>query len=646
MFSPPIDIKALAERESEQVEWKENVADEEDVAATLAAFANDRANLGGGYVVCGVKEAKDEHGFPRLDVLGLTATDFKRVESKVLALCRDKVQPSIAPRLAELPTEDPARRVLIFIMPQTGRAHQLRRRNGEIHYYVRIGRDTVQARNGVLLDLLTLRGEREPWDRRPSQRARIDDIDLLALRDTLQRLGRFDPRRSIDHVLSEEQAIHALVPSLCVREPLTGELRPRNFTVLLFGREPQRFIDGAFTVLSIYPGPDRSEPHAERHELIGTLLDQARRLLELLDVQSFTAFDKTNQARPNAIKYPRRALHEAAINALAHRSYEEVDPTRVTVFSDRVELVSPGPLPTGVDVNAWREGRSGPKWRNQALAWILNRLQLAQGEGQGIPTIVRSMREEGCPPPIFDANEGQVRCVLPAHPRHTLARAHRMIEEALSLGQFEQARGGLAPLMATDPLNFRTLLLFAEIQRILGDPAPVHEFVRKFEEKLASLPAKALLALADALPEGPDGRRDRIAARLYELAAGGAHELRDARRLALELKRNIGPDRALAFITDQLTRHPEWNHDAGMLQLQGDALIGQAIRCTDTARDQRLPSQTRQRAWRSFHQFLDNAEVQLRRASSFHPDSTLTAQIQNNLDFLQKLRDRHRRNPR
>ena len=30
----------------------------------FSAFANDLQNLGGGYVVCGAKEEKDENGFP------------------------------------------------------------------------------------------------------------------------------------------------------------------------------------------------------------------------------------------------------------------------------------------------------------------------------------------------------------------------------------------------------------------------------------------------------------------------------------------------------------------------------------------------------------------------------------------------------
>jgi ATP-dependent DNA helicase RecG len=125
------------------------------------------------------------------------------------------------------------------------------------------------------------------------------------------------------------------------------------------------------------------------------------------------------------LKYPQRALSEAVGNALAHRDYELPDPTRVTAFADRIELLSPGSLPLGVDFAAFREGRSGPKWRNQALAWFFNRLQLAQAEGQGIPTILRVMREGGYPPPVLDADGARVLCVLPAHPRHLRVSGHR-----------------------------------------------------------------------------------------------------------------------------------------------------------------------------------------------------------------------------
>ena len=416
-----IDLDVLARRENEQTEWKENVADIDDVVATLAAFANDLQNLGGGYVVCGAREEKDEHGFPKLVRTGLAATRFKEVENTVLARCRDRVSPPLAPLVEEIELDDAPRRILVFVQPATGTAHSFRRGNDGAKHFVRVSRSTIEARNGLLKDLLVRKGALEPWDRRPCNAATVNDLDLLALRDGLQRMGVFTPDRGVDPYLVEGVQISPFVPSLCLAEPLSGVLRPRNYAVLLFGREPQRFIPGAFAIYSAYPGIDRTDPLARRFEIPGTLLDQARRLQELLDGEVVTLFDKTDLKAPNADKYPRRALQEAMVNALAHRDYELVDPARITSYRDRIEFISPGPLPVGVALEDLRTRSVTPRWRNQALAWFLSRLQLAQAEGQGIQTIRSTMKAVGCPPPVFDATEVSVSCVLRAHPRFKAA---------------------------------------------------------------------------------------------------------------------------------------------------------------------------------------------------------------------------------
>lgn len=413
----PIDLEQLERRESEQTEWKENVADINDVVATLCAFANDLQNLGGGYVVCGAGEREDEHGFPRLVRKGLTARQLKEIENVTLARCRERVSPPIAPLVEEVDVEARQQRILVFIQPATGAAHTFRRNKEGAKYFVRVGRSTIEARNGLLRDLLVRKGALETWDRRPCRGATLSDLDLLALRDALERMGLLTEERSVERYLAEDVQISPFVPSLCVAEPLSGVLRPRNFTILLFGRAPQRFIPGGYSIYSAYPGVDRVSPVARRMEIAGTLLAQMRRLHDLLDAEAVTFFDKTDREAPNVERYPRRALEEAMVNALAHRDYELVDPSRFVSYCNRVEVISPGSLPIGVVLQDLREGRVTPRWRNQALAWFLARLQLAQAEGQGIQTIRNTMHAAGCPAPIFNATEAFVACILRAHPR-------------------------------------------------------------------------------------------------------------------------------------------------------------------------------------------------------------------------------------
>ncbi len=418
----PLSLKELSAREIARIEWNENVADTDDVAETLSAFANDWANLGGGYVVCGAKEEKDEHGFQRVVLTGLTANRLKEVEGKVLTACRDRVSPSIAPSVEELPSDSPDRRVLGFVISATRHRHLFRRQGSAGKCFVRIGRETREARNGIMLQLMVRKGDVDEWDRRECKTATVDDLDLLALRVILQELKLYDPEIGVDQYLSDTKALHWMVPSLCFREPLTGILRPRNFAMLLFGKDVQRHIPGAYALFSIYRGKDRAEvPYSERNELGGTLIDQVGRLRKLLSEQVTVAMDKANLQSLNTQKYPLLALHEAMINALAHRNYEVRDPTRITCFADRIEMVSPGSLPLGVELEDFVRGTARPIWRNQSLAWILTKLQFAQNEGQGIQTILRTMESEGCPPPEFKVTANHVVCLLPANVRHRIA---------------------------------------------------------------------------------------------------------------------------------------------------------------------------------------------------------------------------------
>jgi ATP-dependent DNA helicase RecG len=237
------------------------------------------------------------------------------------------------------------------------------------------------------------------------------------MRDTLQRLGLFDSTVPVSKYLSDTVSISAFVPPLLALEPLTGVRRPRNFAIVLFGREPQRFVPGAVSFFSKYEGLDRAANKGQRLELAATLLEQLRVLLPAVQAEAQTLFDKNDPVSPSLQKYPTRAIREAVVNAFAHRDYQLTDPLRVTAFQDRIEISSPGGLMLGVSTESVTSGNAGPFWRNQTLAWFLTRLGYAEAEGQGLRTIVTTLREAGCPPPEYEISEIRVRCTLRAHPR-------------------------------------------------------------------------------------------------------------------------------------------------------------------------------------------------------------------------------------
>lgn len=412
-----IDLDDLLRRESERVEWKKGVADIDDVVKTAVALANDFANLGDGYIVCGAEEIKDAHGFPSVKRVGLRANHLKEIENHILHDIKSKITPSFHVQTEEKIVDD-EHRILIFLVPATGRAHSYRPRGKEAEaYYVRMGRETIEAINGILRELLVKKNEIDPWDREANKYAADNDIDLINLRSILTDAKLWDNHKTLEDYLSDTENITIFLPPLLKRDPLTLVRYPRNFSLLLFCVEPVKYIYGAYTKVSIYPGSNRSEPEAETHTFTGSIVTQARKSLELVSAQAYTIYDKEGQI-PNISKYPQRAIQEAVINSIVHRNYEINQPTRITIFADRIEFYSPGALPSAVDKAKFQSGKASPYWRNMTLADIFIKLQLAQAEGQGIPTIIRLMKDNGCPEPVFNVDNESVTCILNAHPRH------------------------------------------------------------------------------------------------------------------------------------------------------------------------------------------------------------------------------------
>ena len=632
-----IDLKELATRESEQVEWKENVADIKDVVATAVAFANDYSNLGGGYIVCGAREIKDEFGFAKVEMVGLTASRLKEVENTVLNLCNKFVDPAIVPLIDEIATDAPDKRVLVFIVPASPHAHVFKTGEKDIHY-VRIGRSTREAHNGVLRELLVKKNALEPWDRRINSTAGIEDIDVVVFRDALNEMRILEPNRSLEDYLGDTFRLSEFVPPVTGKPGLNLPAKPRNFALLMFGKVSTNFFQGAHSIFSIYPGRDRSEPTAERKVITGPIALQAKKLIELLNAQATTAFDKTSDV-PNQQKYPLRALQEAVVNALVHRDYESDQPVRVTVFSDRIEFNSPGGLPRAILPEAFKAGKASPFWRNQSLAYFFNKLQLAQAEGQGIPTIIRTMAKEGCPAPIFDLTPESVVCILPAHPRHESLRELASIESKVILGDLDEAMNRLESLLDVDPHNYRALELFSEACNLAQVPQRLAALIRKKQLTPSQLNSGTVILLAQTVLLDKNSLENRkLAEEWLDYASTARLEVGEVQRVALNY-RKLGQDQeAIALIDKFVERLPGAGTNASLLDIRARAKIDLAKKCIETAKNPRTSRDLKIRAWENTRSYLATAETDLMKALETVSNQNDREYILKDLEFLRTMK--------
>lgn len=640
MSSNYINLKELSQRESERVEWKENVADIESLVKTSVAFANDFSNLGGGYIVCGARETIDEYGFQKLIEIGLTANRLKEIEGKLLSDLREKVFPSIVPITEEIPVSE-EKRILIFIIPASNTAHSYRASGKDSStYYVRIGRETREAKNGILRELLIQKKEIAPWDKRINSKADLKDIDLLILREYLQEMRVWDPNKALEDFLSDKERISSFIGPLFEKEKLTAILRPKNFTLLMFSKDPLLFFSGAYTVFSIYKGKDRSETTAERHEITGNIVQQARKCIELLNAETYTAFNKTDNT-PNQLKYPQRALQEAVVNCLVHRDYEIDQPSRITVFTDRIEIFSPGNLPRAIEKSKFLEGKSTPFWRNQSLAYFFNKLQLAQAEGQGIPTIIRTMKEEGCPKPIFEIDSQSLTCILPAHPRHSLMKEIHNIENEIILGKHKQASSQLFNILKDDPYNFRAIDLLCEVANISGEPQIIFNFLVENQIDFSRLNANTLTNVAEIIAHIKENDKlEEIANRLLSFAKSISFEEKQIEKLTISMKKLGQNEELIQFVNDSIERNQSLTRNIILLENRARAKMDLSKICIDTGKNiQKYKSPTiRAKAWDNARKFLLEAERDLNIALENATSYVEKDFIIKDMEFLQKMK--------
>lgn len=130
-------------------------------------------------------------------------------------------------------------------------------------------------------------------------------------------------------------------------------------------------------------------------------------------------------------KIPEAAFREAIANALIHRLWDVESQIRVLMFDDRIEVISPGGLPSGITEEEYLSGKISVL-RNRHLANVFYRLGFVEIFGTGIARI-KQIYEEGLKKPEFEVSENTMKIVLPVFERNlNLTEDERRVYQILS----------------------------------------------------------------------------------------------------------------------------------------------------------------------------------------------------------------------
>ena len=158
-----------------------------------------------------------------------------------------------------------------------------------------------------------------------------------------------------------------------------------------------------------FSGEDKGS-FQDRREFGGSLFQQMEELYSYLDMRNQTKATFDGLYRIDTRDYPENALREALLNSLVHRDYSFRASTLVSVYADRIEFVSVGGLPSGIELDDIMLGLS--VCRNPKLAAIFYRLQLIEAYGTGMPKIMNAYADTELKPKI-EVSSNAFKITLP-----------------------------------------------------------------------------------------------------------------------------------------------------------------------------------------------------------------------------------------
>ena len=259
---------------------------------------------------------------------------------------------------------------------------------------------------GIYASLVHYLLEREliregPFDAAPCRGAALADLDPERMTWFLR-----EARRARGFPLSE----NAGPKELLVHLNLLHADVPTHAAMLLFGRQPQRFLISSEIKCAHFHGTEVAKPIPSYQVYKGTvfeLVDQAVDFV-LSKINLAVGTRAAGTQVPVSYELPPDAVREAIVNAVAHRDYTSTGSAQVMLFADRLEVWNPGTLSPSLTLQQLREPH-GSFPQNPLLAEPLYLAKYIERMGTGTRDMIRLCRSAGLREPEYAIRDGFVQ---------------------------------------------------------------------------------------------------------------------------------------------------------------------------------------------------------------------------------------------
>jgi ATP-dependent DNA helicase RecG len=211
---------------------------------------------------------------------------------------------------------------------------------------------------------------------------------------------------------SDWDALHTR--GLVVRDPASAAYRVTAAAYLLFAPQPANRYPQCEILVDAYDDVRISGRPKGQLTLNAALPHALAGVLQFIDSHTFHPRRVVGLNNLRLDEYPAAALREALVNAVAHRRYDDAArKSFVRVFSDRVEISSPGYPPQPLTLAKLRKGGYRPCSRNPLIAQTLATLGLMEQRGSGFARMQDAMLNHGLDLPRFTQEDGFFVVTLP-----------------------------------------------------------------------------------------------------------------------------------------------------------------------------------------------------------------------------------------
>ena len=365
------------EKEGQYLDRKSARIKPSDIARHIVAFAN--AN--GGVLAIGIEDTGEITGFNNKDSKSIN--DFLNVP---FSSCKGRLKVEHEIRKVTIDSKQDSI-LLLFIEPSEDAVIK----TSDDKVYLRVGDKSKLLNHEQVTQLEYDKGERI-FEDIIVEDSSIDDVDLQLLQQYKEKLGTS---------LSYEEILDAR--GLLKKGHLT------NAGILLFAKHPTKFLPNARLRLLKFDG---------------TRFETGQRLNIIKEINYEDAIPKIIQKVKNAItlqlrefqyldengvfkvipEYPEFAWFEGIVNSLTHRNYSIMgDHIRVSLYDDRLEILSPGKLPNIVTLDNMLNTRYS---RNPRIARVLGEFGWVKELNEGVKRIYDEMQMYFLKSPTYSEPNG------------------------------------------------------------------------------------------------------------------------------------------------------------------------------------------------------------------------------------------------